>query len=206
MAAKGVGYLADQSIRLRRTKWPDAAMLADELFTIFSKLSEETTGNIQVESSISGGVTDIEAGKTLSIPPFDLLFPEIIPDEVVTPSADTVTTVTKFWQRATIPGKIISGSVDSYVVRIYPNGPNGPDSREVICTPLNIPQGVSILQALRGINPDWSILLIGTWTMVFRVVQLEVTRVETNDEDGDTVSINTKVRAISVEHFLQVPQ
>ncbi len=198
---RGLDYLAEQSIRLRRTKWADPQPLADELWVILSRLEDSTQGASQVLSPVDGSVIDLPAGSTLNISPFDFLFPEILPTVVTTSVPGTKTTVTTFYVRGTIPGKVISGSGSSYQVQIYPHGPNGPDSQVVTVVPLDIAQEIT---ALRGLNPGWEPLLIDSWFLVYRTVQLEVSRIETIDELDEVSSVVTSTVVLNTEHFMQL--
>jgi len=124
-----INWLRQQAIRMRRTKWPNAWMLADELWLILSSLEPVTTGKITVNPT-----QDAEDNYTLPpindiyIPPLDLDYPNGGTYQPVNEQTDTGgqfqnTATTTFWHRSTMPA-IVTGEASGYMfpVTVYPNG------------------------------------------------------------------------------------
>lgn len=134
---RGLDYLRDQAIRLRRTKWPNAPMLGDELYLILQG----------IDPPITDVATTDELGNPITVPfldlpeldltPFDLDFPEnpvadtptvdpvpFDPDTPISsespggeggvndpdtnPGAGGTVTSRVVWQRSSFPGQVLS--------------------------------------------------------------------------------------------------
>ncbi len=196
-------WLKDQAIRMRRTNWTSPDLLAEELFTIFTRVPYTGTGPIQIApiSGQGGSIIDLEPQESLNIPPYDLDFYDVTdlhnePTRTVSTDAKgqkVVHNTIEHITRTTIPGKIGSGSGNEYSVFIYPAGIDGVD-KSVTVKQLQI-NGSEVIPA-------------DTWTMVCRINKLIIVETLTEEENGRVI----KSTAISVadsegfpKHYMQVP-
>lgn len=209
-------WLRDQAIRMRRTKWPDAHLLGDELFLIFSRAPQTTTGPITAKTS-NPNFTPIqfESLDDLNIEPLDLAFLDV-PDLQLEPATtslpgtldnggtqltNTRTTV----RREVIPGVVLSGSGDSYSVEVYPKGLSSYlnddiDDRDTD----NIDTKVTVT-AKHPQMAVTSVIPVGTWVWVWRVVTIEIIETVITGPEGQVLSKTTDITEKVVENLLMHP-
>jgi hypothetical protein len=118
---------------MRRVKWPNAWMLADELWLILSSLEPPTTGKITMNDTLADDDTyTLPALKDLNIPPLDLEMPNAGTRQPVNDQDDLGDQLQNeveecFWHRAVAIGEITGMGETStqFLLTAYPNGELG---------------------------------------------------------------------------------
>ena len=213
-------WFRDQSIRMRRTKWPSAHMLSDELFLIMSLVPDQTTGPLEAQPfGLNLPPIPFPSFNDLNIPPLDLSFLEF-PELQRQPFTNEqpgrgdsggrhITNTRQTTKRETVPGTIVSGSGDSYSVRVYPNGLNtlggnylndGLENRDV--------DNITTSGVITAKHPQMdaqAIIPSGTWVWVWRLVQIEIIETTIYGIEGEVLSKSTSVNQTSLEDILMHP-
>jgi hypothetical protein len=142
-----VSIFGDQAIRMLRSKWPNASMLAEELFTIFSGTNPinipagstlQPSANPATPLLTAPGYTqgqtiiDFPHVGTISVQGDQLIFTN--PDGQTSGGGASVGGTAA---PTCFPGLVVSGSGSDYLVNIYPNG-IGNAAVEVTVTQLQI--------------------------------------------------------------------
>lgn len=217
-------FFQDQAIRLRRTKWANPVMLAEELYSMFTGVQDdESTGNFQyVPNDGDDSPIEFPGFDNLYIPPLDLSFaefpsfnslPEVEQNDTGSGADDgtggddaqasgntTRRTFRTFWNRTVIPGVVVSGSGEDYIVTIYPNGNEAADPDD---TTVQESKSVSVKQL--QIDPEATIPA-GAFAFVFRAVKLRQEIIEViEDGTARVVSRQTALYQEEIRHFMQVP-
>lgn len=117
---------------MRRVRWHNPTILADELWLILSSVEGEETGPVRISDSLTGDDFNDVSVPSLNLNPFDLSFPEQLdrPVESTRQNEETDSWTSVFetwtWERTSVPGKVLSGPTgtdkDKYQVELYPHG------------------------------------------------------------------------------------
>lgn len=120
----GLTWLAYQSsARWLRTDWPNTKVLAQELWTVMSRLRDQEQVPINV-TNLEETIEQIQQ----RIEDIDVVFPQppTVPPTTVDPNPDNPTIVTQtrsFWERNVVPCKVGTKVEDNtYNVTLYPYG------------------------------------------------------------------------------------
>jgi len=213
-------FLREQAIRLRRTKWKDKVdFLSEELFQILSSIPDTSPGQITIDQgdgspplTLPPSFTDSPWGgfvlPDLDLPSYDSNpvgvdrtdLPD--PENGLGNSPNRYLKTTKYVQRTRVvcPGVVVSGTGDTYRVRLYPNGLNDASSGGSTLT-----ETVKQLQIATA-----ETIPAGTWALVWRYTESEVELAQIMESGAGTggereVSRETRVRVIRREHRMQVP-
>lgn len=209
-------WLHDQAVRMRRTKWSDPNVLADELFLILSRAPDNTTGPITATpSDNSFPPIEIPPVEDLNIPPLDLGFldiPESNPQQTTTESPNqpeggrSLVNIQTTFKRETVPGTIVSGSGDSYSVQIYPQG-LGSDyfSQTLGSRNANVIQAKKIVTVRQPESVAGAVIPVGTWVLVWRFVEVAIIETIQLNSTGGIISKNTNVVESATEHLMFHP-
>lgn len=160
-----MSLFGNQILRLLREKWPNATMLAEELFAILQgniPLTQDAPITITTEGEDEaplilrpGGDVAIEINRP------DGTTVQIHKDGRVTPTPEDEEEEeeepeTPIVGANVFPGEVVSGSGNTYLVDLYENGPSSPSTKTVTVTQLQIhedsdvPAGTWVMVALNG--------------------------------------------------------
>jgi len=155
-----MGLLKDEAIRLLREKWPNASMLAEELFAILnSDLPTGIDGPLTIDNQSPDQPALII--RQFGDSPIDIVvqrpgqpggLPSEEDQETVSPAEPTTTTTISGGGGAA-PGQGVSGTGAVYQVALYEQGLAQDSTRTVTVTQLQIDAGDTIPA--------------GTWVIVF---------------------------------------
>lgn len=198
--------LADDAIRMRRTKWGNRAdLLAEELFVIFSQDKDADASPITLNFPDGAAPVELPPGSSLD-PLGDLIFPGLNfpgletpeqpqPSEEQNGSIFTRTKRTVSHSRLTVPGIVTeAGTGGSHLVSCFPFGVNGQATeeelgREAVFGPsINVP--VAELNGQR--------ITVGTYVMVFRHVFYATEVRETIERKGTEENVIDTQTTVSV--------
>lgn len=213
-------FLREQAVRLRRTKWKDKVdLLADEIFQILSSVPDTSPGQVTIDQG--DGLPPITLPPNFTDSPFgDFVLPDLdlpsydsnpvgvertaIPDPLngLDNQPTRYLKTTKYIQRTRVvcPGVVVSGSGDTYRVRLYPNGLNDGSSGGSTLTVTAKQLQIASTEAIPA----------GTWALVWRYTESEVELAQIVESGAGTagereVSRETRVRVVRREHCMQVP-
>lgn len=207
-------YFRDRATIFQRL---EQTLLNDEIFLMLAHAPDTTTGPVSAQPFNATEFPAIEfpSFDDLNLPPLDLSFLEF-PDLNQEPETDElpglgdaggrhITTITRHTTRETVPGTILSGSGDTYSVEIYPNGLNDYlnddlDERD----PNRIKTKGTITAKHPQMDPE-SVIPVGTWVWVWRLVQVEIIETTIYGTKGEVLSKTTNVNQTSLEDILMHP-
>jgi len=224
--------LSQQSIRLDRTKWQtNCDMLAYEMRTILQSLKSETTGPISVNIGTNNPF-QLPGIDTLTIPPIDFVWPELVnptdteitddrvdPDTGLPPEDDPVredtitkTETTYSWWRATAPGQVVGRSdtgTGFYQVEVYPNGFLESSADSPFSPNITLPGEEAVpdgpyhrVYEVQQLDGSGGIPA-NTWTLVFRIVELQiVTRTKIDRKTQKEVSRETEINIVKEQTLM----
>jgi hypothetical protein len=203
--------LADQAIRLKRTRWKDPQILAEELFLILLQDQANDPGPTNItfpDDSNTQAPFEIipDPLDGFLLPDLELPLPNPNPAELEQDAPEEVDqagtrrrkrtkTITQVL-RTVMPGVVTDGSGDTYACTLYPNGP---DEDGVAVT------GVKQLQIDSG-----ETIPTGTWGMVFRftrykIITTEVVELGAGTQVERVISKTTRVKVVKRSHCMQIP-
>lgn len=212
----GLTWLARQSsARWRRVKW-GVNQLADELWTVMSRLRDQDPEATEVTGQ------DGEVTNTTTTNEFDNTFQEIFEFETTIEQGVEITTVTRTairWDRTPVPCKVLE-KIDSetpspteevgfqtYTIELYPHGlsvgiyldqfdPRDGDDPPPVVTDI----GVQL-----QIDQD-EVIPSGTWVTATRIVKSQITITETFDSrTGIFIGSRQQITPLEIGNFFQVP-
>lgn len=194
----------------------EQSLLTDELFLIFALAPDTTTGPVSAQpADINFPAIEFPSFDDLNIPPLDLSFLEF-PDLQAQPTTAElpglgdaggrhITTTSQFTQRETVPGRILSGSGDTYSIEVYPNGLDDYlDADLVDRDPDNIRTRGTITAKHPQMDPQ-NIIPAGTWVWVWRLVKVEIIETTVYGVKGEVLSKTTNINQTSLEDILMHP-
>jgi hypothetical protein len=201
---RGIDWLREQAIRMRRTKWPNAVMLADELWLMLRGLDSGEADSATIRTTIGD---DIQIdGEDINIPPFDPVFPDIVfPDE---PSVDedpdtgetTVVQDQYVIERTVVPGQVTGGGSPLFPMTIYPMGNlTSSAASSTAFSPANEPASLSVqVRQLDGGTPD-----VSDWAMVTVIREMLYTTTTTYNAQGGITNRNIDVSVVQSDYSVQ---
>lgn len=198
-------YLRDQSIRLRRTKFGDS-ILSDELYTILSNITVETTGPITITTPDSpDDPVQQPSVDDLNIPPFDLDLPDngINEPEVEAEPGFTRTTQL-FWHRAVFPGQVLGQSEGAaYSVRIHVNGNLISDAEDLAFAPTTA-QTKEVIASLTDASLAGTVAN-NSWVDVYWIAEYRITEEIFRDSQGKEINRQTEIKVVQEEYLFNGP-
>lgn len=204
----GLTWLAVQTAgRWRRSKWKgNVDKFADELWTVMSRLRDDTPDQVEVVNP-GGGVT-LEEVQNL-IDSIDLLSPdhEHEPDHTHEEGDDFIRagSETTEWVRGAFPGKITGHTGgDIYTVLLHPYGfldILNPDGSTDEAAPVTEEAQVQQLQIATG-----EVIPNDTWVIVMRLIQYKVSVTAVIDNaSGQVISQFKSYEELQKAHYMQCP-
>lgn len=200
---------------MRRTKWTDPVMLSDELFLVFSRVPETSTGPITAASSNPAiSPTTFPPTDDLNIEPLDLAFldfPDLQQEPVTTESPELpnggrqIVNTRQATKREVVPGTILSGSGDTYSVEIYPNGLDNyllEDADDRDTGDIDTKGTITVKHPQMASS---SSIPAGTWVWIWRLAQITIVETIITGPDGQILSKTTDISESSVENLLMHP-
>lgn len=215
--------LRDEAIRMKRTKWRDRTdLLAQELFAIFASIDVPTTGPVTVDTGNGNPVT-YDDPRLFQGTFGDLVLPDLnLPDfedylnpngvELAEPDTADASPVRRRRQRRRVqyvrevfPGTVVSGTEDTYQVKVYPNGFTAATvpASSFLGSPASLPAGDATVEVKQLQIADGETIPAGTWALVWSV---SVVLITTDEEVAGqaTTTVGTRIAVIHTERWMQV--